>query len=79
MEVRLNNSRELTLQEQEHLQKLKALVTQALADGTLDKAEMERISGMVQGDKTLTYEELRTIHDTIKEVMGDAVPAVDWS
>lgn len=33
---------------------------------------------MVKGDIAIMYAELRTIHDTMKSIMGELVPEIDW-
>ena len=78
MEVNSPNKKPLTSEELAHLEKLKSVVEKALEDGKFSTAEIDRIKSIIWADGKVTYEELRTVNQTIKEVMGDVVPEMEW-
>ena len=53
-------------------------IEDGLFDGTFSTAEIDRIKSIIWADGKVTYEELRTVNQTIKEVMGDVVPEMEW-
>ncbi len=40
--------------------------------------EIDRIKSIIWADSKVTYEELQTLHNTIKAVMGDDLPEMEW-
>lgn len=78
MEVNSPNSKPLTSEELAHLEKLKSVVEKALEDGKFSDYEIERIKSIIRADGKVTYEELRTVNQTIKDVMGDVAPEMEW-
>lgn len=78
MEVNSPNKKPLTPEELAHLEKLKSVVEKALEDGRFSEAEIANIKSIIWADGKVTYEELRTVNKTIKEVMGDVVPEMEW-
>ncbi|MEO0538331.1 MAG: hypothetical protein AAF215_31275 [Cyanobacteria bacterium P01_A01_bin.123] len=78
MEIERSNAKALTPEETQHLEKLKAVVEAALADGVLNEDEIAHIKSIIWADGKVTYEELRTFHETIKSFMGDELPSFDW-
>ena len=78
MEVSSPNKKPLTPEELAHLEKLKSVVEKALEDGRFSEGEIDRIKSLIWADGKVTYEELRTIHQTTKDVMGDVVPEMEW-
>ncbi|MEM8780823.1 MAG: hypothetical protein AAGF26_18555 [Cyanobacteria bacterium P01_G01_bin.49] len=78
MEVNSPNQKPLTPEELAHLKKLKSVVEKALEDGRFSEAEIAHIKSIIWADGKVTYEELRTVNKTIKEVMGDVVPEMEW-
>ncbi|MEM9005187.1 MAG: hypothetical protein AAGE59_16905 [Cyanobacteria bacterium P01_F01_bin.86] len=78
MEIERLGAKELTPEEIQHLGTLKTLVEAALADGVLNEDEIAHIKSMLWADGKVTYEELRTVHETIQALMGDELPALDW-
>lgn len=78
MEVNSPNKKPLAAEELIHLEKLKSLVEKALEDGKFSETEIARIKSLVWADGKVTYEELRTIHQTTKDIMGDIVPEMEW-
>lgn len=78
MEVNSPNQKPLSPQELEHLAYLKSVVKKSLEDGSFSTDEIDRIKSIIWADGKVTYEELQTLHNTIKEVMGDELPELEW-
>ena len=78
MEIERSGTKALTPEEIQHLEKLKAVVETALADGVLNEGEIAHVESIIWADGKVTYEELRTVHETIQSLMGDELPALDW-
>ena len=78
MEVNSPNKKPLTPEELAHLEKLKSVVEKALEDGRFSEGEIDHIKSLIWADGKVTSEELRTVNKTIKEVMGDIVPEMEW-
>ena len=78
MEIERSKAQALTPEEVQHLEKLKTVVAAALADGVLNEGEMAHIKSLIWADNQVTYEELRTGHETLQSLMGDELPLLDW-
>lgn len=78
MKIERSDAEELTPEEIQHLGKLKAVVEAALADGVLQESEIDRIKSIIWADGKVTYEELRTVHETVRSLIGDELPSLDW-
>ena len=78
MEIERSKAKALTSEEVQHLNKLKAVVTAALADGVLSEDEITHVKSIIWADNQVTYEELRTVHETLQSLMGDELPLLDW-
>ncbi len=78
MEINNPNAKPLSSEEIEHLEKLKSVVEQAIEDGKFSTYETQRIKSLLWADGKVTYEELSTVRETIKSVMGDDVPGLEW-
>lgn len=65
MEVDSPNKKPLTPQEQAHLEKLKSVVEKALENGSFLEAETAQIESIIWADGKATYEELRTVNQTV--------------
>ncbi|MDJ0534700.1 MAG: hypothetical protein QNJ70_19840 [Xenococcaceae cyanobacterium MO_207.B15] len=78
MEINRPNDRPPSPDEIAHLENLKSVVEKALEDGKLSTTEMARIKSLIWADGKVSYQELRTIHQTIKSVMGDETPDFQW-
>lgn len=72
MKIERSNQPELTPAAQAHLEKLRKMVEAAVADGKISEAEIQAVRALVHADKKVTVEELNTINDTIRKVLGDA-------
>ncbi len=78
MEIERPNAKPLSPEELAHLEKLKSIVEKALEDGKFSTYEIDRIKSIIWSDGKVTYEELRTVNETIKSVMGDNAPELEW-
>ncbi|MGF1458939.1 MAG: hypothetical protein ACFBSG_07915 [Leptolyngbyaceae cyanobacterium] len=79
MDIERSGQRELTPEEEAHLEKLRQMVKDALADGKVSEAEIQSVRQFIHSDNKVTFEELRTIKETIRDVLGDADMEYDWS
>ncbi|MEM9767853.1 MAG: hypothetical protein AAF892_08240, partial [Cyanobacteria bacterium P01_D01_bin.71] len=78
MEIERSGAKALTSEEIQHLETLKTVVETALADGVINDGELAHIKSIIWADGKVTYEELRTVHETIHSLMGDELPAIEW-
>lgn len=78
MKVERPKAPQLSPKEIEHLETLKSVVKQSLEDGKFSSDEIAHIKSLLAADKQITYEGLRTIHETIMSVMGEVLPELDW-
>ncbi|MDJ0537085.1 MAG: hypothetical protein QNJ70_32155 [Xenococcaceae cyanobacterium MO_207.B15] len=78
MEVNSPNRKPLSPEEVAHLEKLKSVVKKALEDGKFSPEEVAHIKSIIWSDGKVTYEELRTVHQTIKSVTGHELPEMAW-
>ena len=77
MKIELSGAKALTAKEIQHLETLKAMVETALADGVLSDGEIAHIKSIIWADAQVTYEELRTVHETLQSLIGDELPLLD--
>ncbi|MEO1391223.1 MAG: hypothetical protein AAFV85_28165 [Cyanobacteria bacterium J06634_6] len=78
MEISRPNAQPISEEELAHLAKLKATVEKALENGEFSTAQISQIKSLIWEDGKITADELRTIRETIKEVMGDTQPGLEW-
>lgn len=78
MKIERLNAQELSSEDMAHLKTLKSVIEKALEDGAFSTDEIERINSIIWADRKVTYEELRTLHDTIQSVMGAVEPELEW-
>ena len=78
MEVNSPNKRPLSPAEIAHLEKIKSVVKTALNDGKFSMDQIAHIKSIIWADGKVTYEELRTLHETIRLVMGNESPEIEW-
>ncbi|HEY9764278.1 MAG TPA: hypothetical protein V6D07_17245 [Trichocoleus sp.] len=78
MEINHFHDHELSIEERQHLAKLKSCVEQVLADGKLSLADKDRIWQLIFENGQATVEELRAVSDTIREGLGNAALEFDW-
>ena len=77
MEIERSKAKALTSAEVQHLEKFKAVVAAALADGVLSEDEITHVKSIIWADNQVTYEELRTVHETLQSLIGDELPLLD--
>ena len=78
MRIERFNAKPLSPEEMIHLEILKSVVEKALEDGQLSIYESEHIQSLIWADGKVTYEELRTVNETIYSIMGDIPPRLEW-
>ncbi len=67
MEISRPKDKEPTPEELQELEKLKAIIEQAIEDGKLTGAEFERIKDAIRADKKVSFEELQLVRKLIDE------------
>lgn len=65
MEISRPNTPESTPEEIKELEKLKAIIERATADGKISQSETETIQAVIGSDKKVTFEELTLIRELI--------------
>lgn len=65
MEISTPKDREPTPEEIKELEKLKAIIESAIADGKLTGSEFDRIKAAIRADKKVSYEEIRLVQELI--------------
>lgn len=78
MKIERAGQHSLTPEEQHHLEQLRQRVRAALADGKVSASELEDLNRFIQADHEVTPEELQTIRETIREILGSAALEYDW-
>ncbi|WP_416668504.1 hypothetical protein [Egbenema bharatensis] len=67
MEISHPHRRELTVEEQQELDKLRQLIERVSADGVITRAERDQISAALRADGKVTYEELSLVRTLVQE------------
>ena len=78
MNIERPNAQPLSSEEIAHLETLRAVDEKALEDGRFSIYESERIQSLIWADGKVTYEELRTVNETVTSVMGNLLPELEW-
>lgn len=78
MEISHPNSRELTVEEQQELEKLRKIIEQATVDGVLTKGERERIAAAMRADGKITCEELTLVQTLVHEKVAKGELVLDY-
>ncbi|BAU65693.1 hypothetical protein STA3757_30820 [Stanieria sp. NIES-3757] len=73
------NQRELTPEEKQELEKLRAMIESATADGVLTKYERDRISAAMRADGKVTVEELELVRTLMQEKAATGEIKLDYS
>ncbi|HEY9657122.1 MAG TPA: hypothetical protein V6C65_01565 [Allocoleopsis sp.] len=79
MEISHPHQRELTVEEQQELDKLRAIIERASADGVITKAERDRIAAAMRADGKVTLEELTLVRTLIQEKVANGELVYDYS
>ncbi|WP_026735127.1 hypothetical protein [Fischerella sp. PCC 9605] len=78
MEIQRPNAGELTPEEAKELEKVKAVIERAIADGKLTSAEIQTIRTAIWADKKVSVEELNLVTTLIREKMERGELSQDW-
>ncbi|PSF35002.1 hypothetical protein C7H19_17815 [Aphanothece hegewaldii CCALA 016] len=78
MNTSRSHQRELTLEEQQELEKLRAIIEQAIADGIITKGERDRISATMRADGKVMAEELELVRTLINEKVSKGELTLDY-
>ena len=73
------NPRELNAEEQQELEKLRAIIESAIADGILTRYERDRISAAMRADGKVTVEELELARTLMQEKAAKGELRLDYS
>jgi uncharacterized membrane protein YebE (DUF533 family) len=78
MEVSRPDQRELTVEEQQELEKLRKIIEKATVDGVITKGERDRIAAAMQTDGKVTCQELDLVRTLIQEKVATGELALDY-
>lgn len=67
MDISYPNRPELTVEEQQELEKLRVIIAKVSADGIITKGERDRISATMRADGKATPEELELVRTLINQ------------
>ncbi|MEG3436328.1 hypothetical protein V0288_04280 [Pannus brasiliensis CCIBt3594] len=79
MKIERPDEQELTPEEQRELEKLRAIIEQAIADGIITKGERDRISSAMRSDGKVTRQELELVRTLITEKINAGELTTDYS
>ena len=78
MEANQPNAKPPSLAELKDLEKLKAIIERATADGRLTEAEMQTIKAMIREDGKITPQELDLVQKLIYEKLQNGELGMSW-
>jgi uncharacterized membrane protein YebE (DUF533 family) len=78
MEISHPAQSELTLEEQQELDKLRAIIEQASADGIITRGERDRIATAMRVDGKVTAEEMGLVRTLIHEKVEKGELTLDY-
>lgn len=78
MEISHPHQRELTVEEQQELDKLRAIIERASIDGVITRAERDRIAAAMRADGKVTLEELTLVRTLIQEKVASGELVYDY-
>ncbi len=78
MEISHPHQRELTVEEQQELDKLRIIIERASADGVITRAERDRIAAAMRADGKVTLEELTLVRTLIQEKVANGELVYDY-
>jgi hypothetical protein len=80
MNIERPNASDLTAEQQQQLEKLTAVVERAIADGKINRQEVEDIKAILWADGKVLPQELEVIRTKILNKLGqEGGVDVDWS
>ena len=78
MEVSRPDQRELTVEEQQELEKLRKIIEKATVDGVMTKGERDRIAAVMGADGKVTCQELDLVRTLIHEKVATGELVLDY-
>lgn len=78
MDISYPNRSELTVEEQQELEKLRAIIAKATTDGIITKGERDRISATMRADGKVTPEELELVKTLINQKVRTGELTLDY-
>jgi uncharacterized membrane protein YebE (DUF533 family) len=78
MEIERPNANPLTPEDLHDLEKLKAVVERAIADGKLTKAEMDAIRVQIHSNGKVMVEELELCRELMAEKVRSGALIIEW-
>jgi uncharacterized membrane protein YebE (DUF533 family) len=78
MEISHPNQQELTPEEQQELEKLRAIIDTASADGIITLGERERVAAAMRSDGKILREELELVRTLINEKVAKGELTLDY-
>lgn len=78
MKIEHPNAKDPTPEELKELEKLKAIIEQAVADGRLTRYEMDRINATIHADGKVTPEELTLVQELVHQKIQAGELSFDW-
>jgi uncharacterized membrane protein YebE (DUF533 family) len=78
MKFTRDDDREITPEEQQELDRLRAVIEQAIADGIITKGERDRISATMRSDGRVTREELELVRTLVTEKVNAGQLTLDY-
>jgi len=79
MEIERPGTGQLSLDELQELEKLKAVIEQASTDGILSKSERDNISAIIYRDKKVSPQELDLVRHLINQKVESGELTLDYS
>lgn len=67
------------LEDAKHLEKLKSVIEQAIADGKVTAQEMRMIKAIIWSNGTVSAEELDLVRELIHEKVANGELVYDWT
>lgn len=78
MEISHPNQQELTPEEEQELEKLRAVIEKATEDGIITKGERERVAAAMRADGKILREELELVRTLINEKVAKGELTLDY-
>ncbi len=78
MKLVRDDNQEITPEEQKELDRLRAVIEQATADGIITKGERDRISAAMRADGKVTREELELVRTLVTEKVKAGQLTLDY-
>jgi uncharacterized membrane protein YebE (DUF533 family) len=79
MKIERPDRREITPEERQELNKFRAIIESAIADGILTRYERDKISAIMRADGKVTVEELELVRTLMQEKEARGELRLDYS